>query len=158
LKGYPGLKEGRESVSSLDPYRIILADGHTLFRQAIKSALEEKPELQVVGEAGDGVELLHLLGQMRNNNSVPHLVILDLGMPTPRGVEALHLIMRTYPNLKILIFSMYKDKEFANQAISFGAKGYILKEEANTELFPAIKTITEGGYFISPHVAVKGSI
>jgi two-component system, NarL family, response regulator NreC len=147
-----------ERVLSPNTYRIVLADGHTLFRQAIKSALEEKPEFQVVGEAGEGGELLRLLDQTRKDNSVPHLVILDLGMPILRGVNALHFIKKNYPDMNVLVLSMHKDVEFATQAMAIGAKGYVLKEEANAELFPAIKAITEGGSFISPLILAKGCL
>jgi len=130
----------------MTPYRIVLADDHVLVRQGLRRILEERGDLEVVGEAKDGLELLDLL-----NRVTPHLVILDIFMPNLRGIEAIHEIKKLHPNVKILILTMHRDKEYLYLALSAGAKGYLLKEDADKELFSAIDKVRQGKTYISPH-------
>jgi DNA-binding NarL/FixJ family response regulator len=102
-------------------------------------------DLEVIGEAGDGLELLKLLEKI-----TPHMILLDISMPNLRGNEALREIKALHPEVKILILSMHKEKEYLYQAISAGANGYFLKEDADTELSTAIETIRRGKIYISP--------
>ena len=129
-------------------YRIILADDHVLLRTGLKSILGKTAGLEVVGEAGDGLELLSLLKKLKTD-----MILLDISMPNLRGIEAVLEIKATDPGMKILILTMHKDKEYLHQAISAGADGYLLKEDADTELFSAIETIREGKSYVSPHLA-----
>ena len=129
----------------MEPYRIVLADDHTLVRQGVKKILEGKDDLRVVGEAGDGVELLFLLNELR-----PNMVVLDISMPNLQGIQAARQIKMKYPGIKILIMTMHKEREYLYEAISAGAEGYLLKEDAEKELFSAIETLREGKGFISP--------
>jgi DNA-binding NarL/FixJ family response regulator len=126
-------------------YRIILADDHLLLRAGLKRILGEMAGLEVVGEAGNGLELLHLL-----NKITAHMIILDISMPNMRGIEAIHEIKTIRPDLKILILTMHKDKEYLHQAVSAGANGYLLKEDADIELFSAIETVRNGKIYVSP--------
>ena len=128
-------------------YHIVLADDHLMLRQSLRRMLEEQPDLEVVGEAKDGIELLTLL---QLNQSSPQLVILDITMPNLGGIEATRKIKTTYPGVKVLILTVHKDNEYLKQAISAGAEGYLLKEEMGTELFLAIQTIQQGGVYMSP--------
>jgi DNA-binding NarL/FixJ family response regulator len=130
------------------PYHLVLADDHVLFRQGLERILEKKGDLEVVGEAGDGLELLNLLKKL-----TPHMIILDISMPNLRGLEAIHEIKGIYPEMKILILTMHKDKEYLHQAMSAGADGYLLKEDADTELFSAIEMVRLGKIYVSPHLA-----
>jgi DNA-binding NarL/FixJ family response regulator len=132
----------------MSSYRIILADDHVLLRQGLRRIIAESAELEVVGEAGDGVELLHLL-----NRIVPDMVVLDISMPNLRGLEALSEIKGRYPEVRVLILTMHRDKEYLFQALSSGADGYLLKEDADTELFSAIKNIREGDFYVSPSLS-----
>lgn len=127
-------------------YSVILADDHILVRQGLRRILEEMPGLEVVGEANDGLELLTLLGHL-----VPDMVILDIFMPNLRGIEAIYEIKKIRPEVKILILTMHKDKEYLYLALSAGAKGYLLKEDADKELFSAIEKVRQGKTYISPH-------
>jgi DNA-binding NarL/FixJ family response regulator len=129
-------------------YRIVLADDHILLRTGLKSILEKMSGLEVVGEAGDGLELLKLLRKLKAD-----IIILDISMPNLRGIEAIHEIKAIHPGLKTLILTMHKDKEYLHQAISAGADGYLLKEDADTELFSAIETVRKGKIYVSPHLA-----
>ena len=129
----------------MDIYRIVLADDHYLIREGIRSILEEKADLQVAGEAADGLELLFLLDKLE-----PHLVILDISMPNLQGIETARQIKMKYPGMKILILTMHAEREYLYQAISAGVEGYLLKEDAQKELLLAIERIRQGKGFLSP--------
>jgi DNA-binding NarL/FixJ family response regulator len=132
----------------VNSYRIIIADDHALFRQGLRRILEEIPEAEVIGEAKDGLELLNLLREL-----TPQVIILDISMPHLRGLEAIHDIKTNHPKAKVLILTMHKDKDYLYQALSGGADGYLLKEDADDELFLAIEKIREGKIYISPHLS-----
>jgi DNA-binding NarL/FixJ family response regulator len=126
------------------PYRIVLADDHSLLREAIKKSIAEIPDLRVVGEAGDGLELLELL-----KRSVPDLIILDISMPRFNGILAAAEIKKRYPTVKILILTMIKIRELLHRALKIGVNGYLLKENVFSDLIAAIRTIQKGGTYLS---------
>ena len=130
----------------MDRYRIVLADDHVLIRQGLGGIIKGVDDLEVIGEAGDGFELLALLKSL-----TPHMVILDISMPNLRGIEAVHAIKTRHPDVKILILTMHK--EYLQQALSAGADGYLLKEDADRDLFSAIENIRQGRVYISPRLA-----
>ena len=134
----------------MPPYKIILADDHVLMREGLKRIIQEDPELQVVDEAGDGVELLEIL-----EKSTPDMVIIDINMPRLRGLEATKFIKELYPEVKVLILTMNKSKELVYQAMKNGANGYLLKEDAHEVLQVAIERIRRGENFISPLIFDK---
>lgn len=129
----------------MEPYRIVLADDHVIFRRGIKGLISQKSDLKVVGEANDGLELLNMLQRGLKTD----LIIMDISMPNLRGIEATHEIKSICPNVKVLIVTMHKTKEYLYHCISAGAQGYILKEDSEDELFSAIETIRKGGMFVS---------
>ena len=131
-------------------YRIVVADDHALFRQGLKSILKGGADLEVIGEAGDGLELLNLL---KLDQLDPHLVVLDISMPNLRGLEAIRDIKTLHPNAKILMVTMHRDKEYLYQALAAGADGYFLKRDAEAELFAAIDKIRQGTIYVSPHLS-----
>jgi DNA-binding NarL/FixJ family response regulator len=126
-------------------YGIILADDHLLLRQGLRKIIEGVSDLEVVGEAGDGEELLQLL-----NTATPQMVILDLSMPKVRGIDAIQEIRMKHSDVKILVLTMHR--EYMHQAFSAGADGYLLKEDADRELFSAIEHIRKGRQYLSPHL------
>lgn len=126
-------------------YRIILADDHVMLRQGIKKIIEESEDMTVVGEAGDGLELLRLMQKVEAD-----MVILDISMPNLRGIEATREIKTSYPDTKVMILSMHQKKEYLYHALSAGAEGFCLKEDTDTELFTGIDTIRRGGVYLSP--------
>ncbi len=128
------------------PYRIVLADDHVLVRQGLKRILEGMADLEVIGEANDGIDLLNLLEQQ-----TPHMIILDISMPRLRGLEAIPEIKTIHPDVTILILTMHRDKRYLHLALSAGAKGYLLKEDADKELFSAIEKIRQGKIYVSPY-------
>jgi DNA-binding NarL/FixJ family response regulator len=116
-----------------------------MFRQGIKRLLGDMKGIEVIAEAGDGLELLSLLRKAR-----PQMVILDISMPRLRGLEAAKEIKASFPKVKILILSMHKSTEYFYNAISSGAEGYLLKEDADRELYTAIEKIRRGERYVSP--------
>jgi DNA-binding NarL/FixJ family response regulator len=125
-------------------YRIVLADDHAMFRRGVKRIIQENADLEVVGEAADGLELLEII-----KKSPPDMVIADVSMPNLRGLEATREIKMAYPEIRVIILTMHKDREYLYHALSAGAEGYLLKEDADIELFSAINTLRQGGTYIS---------
>lgn len=126
-------------------YRIALADDHILFRQDVRNIIDRMSGLKVVGEAGDGVELLNLIGRVN-----PQMAILDISMPELRGFAAAYEIEQKHPHVKVLFLTMYNDDAYIRRAISVGAKGYVLKEHIDRDLLFAISQIRQGnGFFPS---------
>jgi len=132
----------------MDPYRIILADDHVIFRQGMKALITEAAGLEVVGEAGDGFELLHLLDEVPAD-----MAILDISMTGLQGIETTREIRKKYSHLIVMILTMHKNKEFLYHAISAGARGYLLKEDSDIELFSAIEAIRKGAIYVSKLLA-----
>ncbi|OQY13717.1 MAG: DNA-binding response regulator [Desulfobacteraceae bacterium 4572_187] len=126
-------------------YRIVLADDHVMIRNGIKKIIEESDDMEIVAETGDGLELLNLL-----KNINPHMIILDISMPNLRGIEAAHEVKMVYPEIKVVILTMHKKKEYLYHALSAGADGYLLKEDTGEELLTAITKIRRGGIYLSP--------
>jgi DNA-binding NarL/FixJ family response regulator len=132
------------------PYRIILADDHTLFRQGIKQLIKMMRDMSVIGEAADGPELLDLLKRL-----TPDMVIMDISMPSMSGIEATQEIKRFYPKIKVMLLTMHKRIEYVHHAFSSGASGYMLKEDSGAELTRAIETIKNGGHYVTPRLSTE---
>jgi len=127
------------------PYTIVLADDHALFRKGVRKIIEEVPDLKVVGEVKDGLEILELL-----KKTSPDLVILDISMPNLRGLEAAREIKGLYPQVKVLLLTMHKKKDFLQQGLEAGVDGFLVKEDADTELLQAVQSIRKGEKYYSP--------
>jgi len=130
--------------------RVILADDHKLVRAGIKSLLENSDGIEVVGEAGNGREAVKLTGKLK-----PDMVFLDIAMPELNGLQAAEMIKKEFPEVAVVILSMYLDEEYVIQALSVGASGYLLKDSAPGELRLALDTIKEGKVYISPAIPRK---
>ncbi len=126
-------------------YRIVLADDHALIRHGIKNIIAKENQLQIVGEVGDGEELLSLL-----EHDLPALVILDISMPKINGVDLTAILKKKYPSVKILVLTMHKNTQFFYRAMSAGADGYLIKSDSDDELLLAINKIRNGRTYISP--------
>ncbi len=129
-------------------YRVLLADDHALFRQGLRRILSERKDLEVAGEAGDGLELLYLLKKL-----APDLIILDISMPHLRGMEVIGEIKKIHTGVRVLMLTMHNDADYLFQAISAGADGYLLKEDAEKDLFFAIDMVSQGKIYISRFLA-----
>lgn len=128
--------------------RIVLGDDHTLVRQGFRKILEEQPEWAVVAEASDGREAVRQVLAAQ-----PDVVVLDIGMPLLNGIEATRQIVRRFPNASVLILSMHSEEAYIMQAMKAGAKGYLLKDSADSELIRAVIAVSVGKSFFSPAVA-----
>jgi len=131
-------------------YDVVLVDDHLMFRLGMKKILEASEDINVIGEASDGRELLSLL-----NRVSPQMVILDISMPKISGIEATREIKITSPNIKVLILTMHNKIEYLQHALSVGAEGYVLKQDAGTELFLAINSLRSGEIYISPSFSLQ---
>jgi DNA-binding NarL/FixJ family response regulator len=130
--------------------RILIADDHTLVRAGFRSLLEQLPDCAVVAEVGDGREALRLVAQLQ-----PDVVLMDVKMPTLNGLEATARISREYPNVRVVILSMYTNEEYVLQALRAGAVGYLLKDAVIAELQLAIQAAVRGEMYLSPSISKR---
>ena len=128
--------------------RIIITDDHVLLRAGIKHTLEEDGTIDVVGEAGNGEELLSLL-----KKTPCDLITLDLNMPVMGGSEVIARIAKAFPVVKILVITVHNEYPFVKEIMSRGAHGYILKGDNDHEIRQAIKSLMEGNKYISPSIS-----
>lgn len=128
--------------------RILLADDHTIVRQGLRKILEAQAEWTVVAEACDGRETVRLALELQ-----PDVVILDIGMPLLNGIEATRQIVRRLPSAGVVILSMHSDETYILQALQAGARAYLLKDSADTDLIRGVTAAAAGKSFFSPVVA-----
>jgi DNA-binding NarL/FixJ family response regulator len=123
--------------------RVILADDHKLILDALKNLIE--PEFQVVGTFGDGHALVEAAPELK-----PHVIVLDVGMPTMNGISAGQRLKQSMPNVKLIYLTMNQDPDLAAEAFRLGAKGYLLKSSAGSELVDALRAVVRGGSYVTP--------
>lgn len=128
--------------------RILLADDHKLMRSGLKALIEQQPDLAVVGEADDGRQAVALVVSLK-----PDLLVMDIGMPNLNGIEAAHQITQANPATAIVILSMHSDESYVLRALKAGAKGYLLKDSAESDLIRAVHAVAGGKSFFSPAVS-----
>ena len=133
----------------MDFYNVVLADDHLMFREGMKKIIKEIGDLKIIGEASDGHELLSLMKKLS-----PNMVILDISMPNSRRIEATREIKTIHHEIKVVILTMHNNMDYLRHAIAAGAEGYVLKQDAGTELLSAIETVRGGGVYISPTFSV----
>lgn len=123
----------------MKPIRVFLADDHSLFRSGIRMLVERMAGVEVVGEASNGREVVEHLDKV-----YPDIVLMDIAMPELNGLEATQRIVRQFPRLKVIVLSMYATPDYIVQALRAGARGYLLKDAATSELESAIRTVARG--------------
>ncbi len=128
--------------------RILLADDHTLIRQGLRLLLEREPAFEVVGEAADGRQAVALADQLR-----PDVLILDLAMPNLNGIEAARQVTAHTPAPAIVVLSMHADESYLLQALKAGARAYLLKDSADSDLIAAVRAVSDGKGFFSPAIS-----
>ncbi len=136
----------------MNPVRVLLADDHILVRAGLRKLLESLPNIEVVGEASDGLALLELAARMQ-----PQLILMDIAMPGLNGLEATGRITKSWPDMRVLILSMHQNSEYIRQALRQGAVAYLLKDSAPMELELALKAVLNGETYLSPAVS-KGVV
>lgn len=129
------------------PIRLVLADDHLLVRQSLRSFLEREG-IQVAGEASDGRELIGIVDRL-----CPEVAVLDIGMPLMNGLEAAGEIRRASPQTKIILLTRHDEDQYVTEALRMGVKGYVLKNQAATDLVQAIYQVCRGGFYLSPGVS-----
>ena len=128
--------------------RILLGDDHGIVRRGIKALLAAEGDMEVVGEAGDGLEALRLCDQLH-----PDVLILDIGMPLLNGIDVAERAIKHSPGLNVVFLSIYADESYVLRALSAGARGYLLKEAAEQDLVPALRTVVQGRPYFSPSIS-----
>lgn len=130
------------------PIRILLAEDHRLVRAGIRALVEELSNVQVVAEAGSGLEALQLVEEHR-----PNVVLMDIAMPGLGGLEATKQIAEDFPEVQVIILSMHANEEYVLQTLYAGAAGYLLKDASTAELEIAITAVSRGETYLSPAVS-----
>lgn len=127
-----------------DIYDIFLADDHTIIRHGLRRIIEENPGYRIVGETGDALQIVPKIRTMH-----PDMIILDLSMPDLNGIDVVNRIRKHNKKIKILILTMHKNNDYVYECLVNGAQGYMLKEDADSELVSAIRAIKTGDIYIS---------
>ncbi|MGQ9475769.1 MAG: response regulator transcription factor [Actinomycetota bacterium] len=127
--------------------RVLLADDHAILREGLSSLMEKQEDIVVVGEATDGQECLEKTDLLR-----PDLVVMDIKLPGKSGIETCRLLKARFPEMKVVVLSMYEDFEYVSRALQAGADGYILKKAAGSELVQAVRMVVRGEKAFSPQV------
>jgi len=130
------------------PIRILLADDHNIMRRGLRLLLERQSGFEVVAEAADGREAAE-----RAEATHPDVAVLDIAMPNMSGIEAAQRIRALLPQAAIVILSMHSDEGYVLRALKAGAKGYLLKDSAESDLIDAIVAVSEGKAFFSPEIS-----
>jgi DNA-binding NarL/FixJ family response regulator len=128
--------------------RVLLADDHTLMRRGLRLIVEQQPDLVVVGEAEDGRQAVALAASLK-----PDVAVLDIGMPNLNGIEAAKQIAEGESGAAVVILSMHSDETYILRALKAGARGYLLKDSAESDVARAIRSVAEGKSFFSPAVS-----
>ena len=124
--------------------RLIITDDHPIIRDGIETTLRDVEDIELVGCAGNGNELMDML-----EHTQVDVILMDINMPGINGIEATKLVKRKYPNIKVLSFSQYDEKRFIKQMLKSGATGYLLKNSSAAEIIKAIKIVHDGGIYMS---------
>jgi two-component system, NarL family, response regulator NreC len=128
--------------------RILLADDHALVRQGFRMILEAQPDMEIVGQAGNGREAVELAEKLK-----PDVVVMDVAMPELNGTEATRRLSASLPRTRILALSMHKDSVYVREILRAGARGYLLKDSGDTDLVAAVRAVAKGEGYISPAVS-----
>lgn len=128
--------------------RVLLAEDHTIVRQGIAAVLGTESDMEVVGEASNGLEAVDMAKKL-----VPDVVLMDIGMRHLNGLEATREIKKLLPSIKILVLTMYDNEEWIFQILKAGASGYLIKDSAMTDLTSALRAVYQGDSYLSPSIS-----
>lgn len=136
----------RQSLTT--PIRVLLVDDHPIFRAGLRALLESQPDGRVVGEAGNGAEAVTRAIELR-----PDITLLDISMPDVDGLEALRRMQANHVPGRALVLTMHAEHEYLLQVLESGGYGYVLKQDVDTDLLSAIRTVAAGDLFLYPSAA-----
>jgi two-component system, NarL family, response regulator NreC len=128
--------------------RILLADDHAVVRQGFKLILGAQPDMEIVGEAGNGREAVELAEKLR-----PDVAVVDVAMPELNGIEATRRMAEVTPRTRVLALSMHKDSVYVREILRAGARGYLLKDQIDSDLLAAVRAVARGEGYLSPSVS-----
>ncbi len=128
--------------------RILLCEDHAMVRKGFRMILEAQPEMEIAGEAGNGREAVELAASLK-----PDVVVMDVAMPELNGIEATRRIVAGSPRTKVLALSMHKDGVYVREILKAGARGYLLKDSADSDLVTAVRAVAKGDGYLSPAVS-----
>ena len=129
-------------------YRLLIADDHALLRAGLRALLAREPDLEVVGEADNGRDVVGFAGSLS-----PDLVLMDITMPGTNGIEAIANLKRRYPAVRVLVLTIHNTHEYIQESLSAGADGYILKGASQDELRLAVRTVLQGKVYLTPDIS-----
>jgi two-component system, NarL family, response regulator NreC len=132
----------------MNPLRILIADDHGIVRQGLRLILEQRPQYEVVGEATDGREAVALATELK-----PDIIIMDIAMRHLNGLDATAQILEHLPETKVIVLSMYAEEGYLLRALSAGVRAYLLKDNAEADLFRALEVVQSGKPFFSPAIS-----
>jgi two-component system response regulator DegU len=130
--------------------KILLADDHQLFREGLKRILNMEDDLEVIGECGDGIQVMEFC-----NHTLPEIVLMDINMPIENGVVATERLKSMFPDVKVIILSIHDDESYVFETLRKGATGYLLKDMEAESLINAIRSVVQGYAYIHPKVTGK---
>lgn len=125
--------------------RVMLADDHRMFREALRVPLEAEPDVEIVAEASSGADTLAFLAR-----ACPDVLVLDIGLPDLNGIEVARTAVRQHPSLRIVALSGFADRIYIEEMLKAGAHGYVVKSAGADELVSAIRAVAGGRSFLSP--------
>ena len=130
--------------------RVLVADDHAVVREGLRQLLNNQRDMEVVGEAEDGLEAIKKAKSLR-----PDVTVLDIAMPRLSGLEAVRLIKEAVPNTQIVVLSMHKKEAYVHQVLASGALGYVLKASPSSDVLEAIRAVYRGEYFLSSKIRAE---
>jgi len=145
---FPDLDSEKPRGTRNDPVRILIADDHSLLRAGLRSLLENVEGFEVIGEAADGREALHLIESLE-----PDVALVDVSMPSMTGLDVAACISHSAAVTKVIMVSMHKESAYVQHALSAGAVGYLLKDCGTNELESAIRAVIHGEIYLSPSIS-----
>ncbi len=135
-------------MKNTTPIRILIVDDHSVVRKGLLNLLEDEPDIEIVGEASDGDDALDMISDV-----LPDVMLLDITMPRMSGIEVTKEVTRSFPSVRILVFSMHNNPDYILNAVQNGAAGYLLKDTDQEEILKAIRTVHAGELYYPPNAS-----